>query len=302
MVVKLLSIGLNGTTENIRDKLEYDCKTLTQEGFRVVIDEISRGGYRFLGLHIVDGELSFRNYEHIKAVLKNSVSQLLADWIISTEERRIVNKIITDNYFYFNQDERSAVESTALRVLAGNSGRYKLVLTRIADYLENHYELVLDGFLNFRLKDYRLQLSNVIDNVVDDFMMEFEYKEFIRLLRYFVDVQEPRSEEAHVVIKENNVFTLFDSQGKVINNLYQEDMLLQSNIIDASTNLNYEDLLISTLITIAPRTIMVHSSNRLRDKDLLDTIKSVFDDRVIVCKGCEMCSVEYADKSNPTEL
>jgi putative sporulation protein YtxC len=302
MVVKLLSIGLNGTIGNIRENLESDCKTLTQEGFRVVIEEIDRGGYKFLGLHIVDGELSFRNYEHIKAVLKNSVSKLLADWIIFNEERRIVNKIIADNYFYFNQDERSIVEATALRLLAGNSARYNLVLTRIVDYLETHYELVLDGFLNFRLKDYRLQLSKVIDNVVDDFMMEFEYKEFIRLLRYFVDAQEPRTEETHVVIKENNIFTLFDSQGKIISNQYLEDMLLHNSIVDTPDNLNCEDLLISTLITIAPRTIMVHSSNRLRDKDLLDTIKSVFDDRVIVCKGCEMCSIDYADKSNPTKI
>jgi hypothetical protein len=152
MVVKLLSIGLNGTIGNIREKLEFDCKMLTQEGFRVVIEELDRGGYKFLGLHIVDGELSFRNYEHIKAVLKNSVSKLLADWIIFNEERRIVNKIIADNYFYFNQDERSIVEATALRLLAGNSARYNLVLTRIVDYLETHYEFDTILFFLYSLK------------------------------------------------------------------------------------------------------------------------------------------------------
>jgi putative sporulation protein YtxC len=302
MVVKLLSIGLSGTTENIRDKLEYDCKILTQEGFRVVIEESDRGGYTFLGLHIVDGELSFRNFEHIKAVLKSSVSKLLADWIINYEERRIVNKIVSTNYFYFNQDERDTVEAIAWRTLADSSARYKLVLARIIEYLDDHYELVLEGFLRFRLKDYQLQLLKLIDNVVDDFMMEFEYKEFVRLLRYFVDMQEPRAEEAHVVIKENNMFTLFDAQGKTISNQYLEDMLLQNDIVDTPDNLNYEDLLISTLIMLAPRNIMVHSSNKLRDQELVDTVKNVFEDRVIVCKGCEMCSVNYVDQSNPTEL
>lgn len=302
MVVNLLSIGLNGTTGNIREKLEHDCKMLTQEGFRVVIEELDRGSYKFLGVNIIDGELSFRNYERIKTVLKTSVSQILADWIISNEEHRLINKIVSDNYFYFNHDERATVESNALRVLAGSSGRYKLIITRILDYLENHHELVLDGFLNFRLKDYRLQLSEVIDTVVDDFMMELEYKEFIRLLRYFVDVQEPREEEAHVVIKENNMFTLLDSHGQVINTELMEDMLLPRSTADSFDNLNYEDMLISTLITIAPRNIMVHSANRIKDKDLLDTIKTVFDNRVVVCKGCEMCSTDYAGKSNPTEL
>lgn len=302
MVVNLLSIGLNGTTGDIREKLEHDCKRLTQEGFQVVIEELDRGGYKFLGVNIIDGELSFRNYERIKAVLKNSVSQILTDWIITKEEHRLINKIITNNYFYFNHDERAAVESNALRMLAGSSARYKLILTRILDYLENHHELILDGFMNFRLKDYRLQLSEVIDRVVDDFMMELEYKEFIRLLRYFVDVQEPREEEAHVVIKENNMFTLFDSHGKVITNQYMNDLLLPNRTGDSTDSLNYEDMLISALITIAPRNIMIHSVNPLRDKDLLDTIRSVFDDRVAICKGCEMCSADYTGKSNHTEL
>lgn len=300
-MVKLLSIGLNGTTGNIRDKLEHDCKTLTQEGFRIVIEELDKGGYKFLGLNISDGELSFRNYERIKNVLKNSVSQILADWIISNEEHKLINKMVTDNYFYFNHDERAIVESNAIRVLgASPSTRYKLILSRILDYLDNHHELVLEGFLNFRLKDYRLQLSEVIDNVVDDFMMELEYKEFIRVLRYFVDVQEPRVEEAHVVISNTNLFKIYDSNGKTINNQYLENTLIQSCNTDDADNLNYEDLLVSALITIAPRNIMVHSTNRLRDKEVLETIKCVFEGRVLVCDGCEMCIT--SGKSNHTEL
>ncbi|HWR43864.1 putative sporulation protein YtxC [Sporomusa sp.] len=300
--MKLLSIGLNGTTGEIREKLECDCKTLTQEGFRVVIEELDRGGYKFLGLNISDGELSFRNYERIKNVLRGSVSQILADWIISTEENKIINKIVTSNYCYFNHDERAIVESNAVRALrASPATRYDLILARILDYLDNHHELVLDGFLNFRLKDYRLQLSEVIDKVVDDFMMELEYKEFIRVLRYFVDVQEPRVEEAHVVISGIGVFKIYDSHRKILNNQHLESVVLQSHSAGDPNSLNYEDLLISALITIAPHNIMVHSTNRARDEEALETIKSVFDGRVVLCDGCEMCATDYG-KSNHTEL
>ncbi|MDF2572674.1 MAG: putative sporulation protein YtxC, partial [Sporomusa sp.] len=288
--MKLLSIGLNGTTGEIKEKLECDCKTLTQEGFRVVIEELDRGGYKFLGVNISDGELSFRNYERIKNMLRGSVSQILADWIITNEENKLINKMVTSNYFYFNQDERAVVESNAMRALSASpTTRYDLVLSRILDYLDNHHELVLDGFLNFRLKDYRLQLSEVIDKVVDDFMMELEYKEFIRVLRYFVDVQEPRVEEAHVVISGIGIFKIYDSQRKIISNQYLENTVLQSQGPSDSNNLNYEDLLISALITIAPHNIMVHSTNRGRDQEALETIRSVFDGRVVLCDGCEMC-------------
>ncbi|WP_425061247.1 putative sporulation protein YtxC [Sporomusa carbonis] len=301
--MKLLSIGLSGTTEQIREKLERDCKTLTQEGFRVVIDELNKGGYTFLGLNISDGELSFRKYEQLKNLLRNSVSQILADWIISNEEHKLINKIVASNYFYFSHDERATVESNALQALtASPATRYNLILSRILDYLNNHHELVLDGFVNFRLKDYRLQLSQVIDKVVDDFMMELEYKEFIRVLRYFVDVQEPRMEEAHVVINGGGMFQIYDSQGKIINNQYLENAALQGYNAQDLSNLNYEDILISALITIAPHNIMLHSTNRVRDQEALDTIRSVFDGRVVLCDGCEMCKADYTGKSNHTEL
>jgi hypothetical protein len=51
----------------------------------------------------------------------------------------------------------------------------------------------LDGFLSFRLKEYRGRLAEVVDKAVDEYMMDMEYKEFIRVLRYFVDVQEAQS-------------------------------------------------------------------------------------------------------------
>lgn len=300
-MVKLLSIGLNGTTGSIREKLERDCKTLTQEGFRVDIEELDKGGYKFLGLNISDGELSFRNYERIKNVLKNSVAQILADWIISNEEHKIINKMVTNNYFYFNHDERAIVESNTLRALSMSPAvRYKLILSRILDYLENHHVLVLEGFLNFRLKDYRLHLSEVIDNVVDDFMMELEYKEFIRVLRYFVDVQEPRVEEVHLIISSASTFHIYDSQGKILKNQYVENSLLPHCDADDCDNLNYEDLVVSALISIAPRNIMVHTSNRPGDKEVLETIKSVFEGRVVVCEGCEICMP--SGKSTHTEL
>jgi putative sporulation protein YtxC len=302
-VVKLLSIGLNGTTGEIREKLECDCKTLTQEGFRVVIEELDRGGYKFLGLNISDGELSFRNYERIKNVLRSSVSQILANWIINTEENKLINKIVTSNYCYFNQDERAIVESNAVRALRSSpDARYDLIMARILDYLDNHHELVLDGFLNFRLKDYRLQLAEVIDKVVDDFMMDLEYKEFIRVLRYFVDVQEPRVEEAHVVISGAGVFKIYDSHRKIIKNQHLDNAVLQSCNVSDDKGLNFEDLLISALITIAPHNIMVHSTNRTRDEEALETIRSVFDGRVVLCDGCEMCITDFAGNSNHTEL
>jgi len=291
--VKLLSVGLTGTTDEVRSRLQNDCITLNQEGFRVAIDEMNKGNYTFLGCNVIEGELSFRNYERIKNLLKNYVATILAEIIVVHEEKKIVRRIIDHNYYYFNDDEREIIYSNALKMLSSNSivepnfnfvSRRNTVLTKIIDYLDTHHELVVEGFINFRLKDYREQLVDIVDRAVDDFMMELEYQEFISVLRYFVDVQEPRIDEVHVVIGSGGTYKVLDSFGKTINNQYLENFATQ-----CGSEINYEDLLITALITLAPYTIMLHNANQDVTPSVLETIKSVFDGRVIMCGGCEMC-------------
>ena len=58
--------------------------------------------------------------------------------------------------------------------------------------------------------------------------------------------------------------------------------------------INYDDLLVSSLITFAPRKIIIHSSGRFRNKELMETIKNVFSGRVVICQGCDICAVKLA--------
>ncbi|HML87330.1 MAG TPA: putative sporulation protein YtxC [Methylomusa anaerophila] len=304
--MKLLSIGINGAVDEIREKLVQGCGSLVEEGFSIAFEEMKRGGYTFLSCNVSEGELSFRNYERIKNLLKDDASRILANWIVEHEELNIVNKIIEQNYHYFNPDERQSVRKNTLATLhSANScdnlgfsaaARHKLILNRIMEYLDNHHELVMEGFVNFRLKDYHQKLSLTVDRVVDDFMMELEYKEFIRVLRYFVDVQEPRVEEAHVIISGNGNFKILDQNSNAISNQYLDNLVLKSQSTADINEISQEDLLISALITIAPHSIIIHSSSHARDQDILETVKNVFDGRVILCKGCEMCKVESLTK------
>ncbi|MEN6567776.1 MAG: putative sporulation protein YtxC [Veillonellales bacterium] len=289
--MKLLSVGLTGTTDDIRARLQQDCISLKQEGFRVAIDEINKGNYTFLGCNVIEGELSFRNYERIKNLLKTYVAKILAELIILREEKKIVKKIIEHNYYYFSADEQNIVYDNTLKNLNSNNEvfsdfgrttRHNTILTKIVDYLDNHHELVLDGFINFRLKEYRERLVEIVDSAVDDLMMDLEYKEFIRVLRYFVDIQEPQVEEVHVLLNDNGNFRILDIEGKAINNQQFVDFLNESEI-------NPEDLLITALITISPYNIMIHSTNPSTVQNVIETIKSIFEGRVAVCEGCPIC-------------
>ncbi|MBC8015908.1 MAG: putative sporulation protein YtxC [Sporomusaceae bacterium] len=293
--MKLLSVGLRGTTQEIRERLQLDCKTVIQDGFRVAIDEINKGHYTFIGCNVIEGELSFRNYERIKNSMKNHVANMLTEFIVLREEKKIVRKIINQHYSYYSEEERKSIYDHALELLSdtqdviedfGMTTRYTKILEKIIEYLDNHHELVLEGFVNFRLKEYREKLMQVVDKAADDYLMDLEYKEFIRVLRAFVDIQEPQVEEVHVMSVKNGMYKIVDHQGKSINNQNFEAFLLQRD-----DHINYEDLLITALITIAPYHVMVHihDSNNAVAKNVVETIKNIFDGRVMICEGCDFC-------------
>ena len=158
------------------------------------------------------------------------------------------------------------------------------------DYFDNSNSIILDGFVNFRLKDYIRNLEEIVDKAVDDFLMDREYREFIRLLRYFVEIQEPKIDTVHVIVNYDNKYTLLDgSKREITNECIQEYV---NEITEGE--INYDDLLVSSLITFAPRKVVIHSMGHSRNKELMETIKNVFYGRVIICQGCELCSMRMA--------
>ena len=157
---------------------------------------------------------------------------------------------------------------------------------KVLDYLSQNNCINIDGFINFRLQDYIEDLNKVIEQAVDELLLEKEYQEFIMLLKYFVDIQEPRLEKVHVLLLPSGSFQLFDDQNKFINNECLEGCMVE--MID--NEINYEDLLISALITIAPREIVVHIPERAKVYNIIKTLQGVFGERLVICNGCTRCS------------
>lgn len=295
--MKLLSVGLTGVSQDVTMRLQQDCCSLMHEGFRIAIDEMNRGKYTFIGCNIVEGELSFRNYERVKDSLKNYVAKIVADFILANEEKVLVSRLIERNYHYFSKEEQKIIYDNSLKLLADSSScliqdfsageRHKRIISRLMEYLDNHHELVVDGFVQFRLKDYRDSLAQVVDKAVDELMLDLEYQEFIRVLRYFINVQEPQVEETHVVIYGASSFRLLDAKGQSIDNQY-----LDSFDAQYSDEINYQDLLITALIAVSPHHVVLHNPLLKGPNELIRTIKSIFEDRVMFCSGCEMCSTK----------
>lgn len=298
--MQFLCIGVNGSTDLVMQHINEELRQLKNKKISYSINEINSEGSASIICTINDGrfyrEKSLESYK----VLKTYISNALADYIIRQYEEKLIMRIINSNFCYFNAAEKKEILQRALSIIRNEDKtfinslfqirRRNVIVRRLMDYFDNSNSIILDGFVNFRLKDYIKDLEEIVDKAVDDFLMDREYREFIRLLRYFVEIQEPKIDTVHVIVNYDNKYTLLDgSKREITNECIQEYV---NEITEGE--INYDDLLVSSLITFAPRKVVIHSKGHFRNKELMETIKNVFYGRVIICQGCELCSVRMA--------
>ncbi|NPV27093.1 MAG: putative sporulation protein YtxC [Firmicutes bacterium] len=289
-------IGSSKYVEAIRDKLYGEVKTLQNNGFQVVLNSKERGEYTFLGCNIINpGGITDYSNEELFLLFKHYIANVVSEIIVNYWEPILIRKLIKEHYPYFSEQEKENLAQKTLRFLnqcdgiSANQLVYQLdrkskILHKAIDYLHANNEIIIDGFINFRLKEYLNELREAVDMAVDELMMEKEYNEFVRLLQYFVEIQEPRMAEIHVVLRASGIFQLYDAKGSLVKSDY-----LEGFVAGLDSEINYEDLLISALITIAPQRVILHFHESNMYLESMVTIKNVFGDRVGICPGCDTC-------------
>jgi len=302
-VAEAIRIGARDYLPAIREGLQREFHLFRREGLQIDIKEDVRGDQVFLSCLLKQERKSPLDKKEAGDLFRQLVANALATVIISHWEMALVREIVYQHYNYFNRHERERIIELALQGLMGEGKkgtepqlyrvhRQNRVFFRLLDYLNENGEIILEGFIRFRLKDYMDELRDAVDRAVDDLMLEEEYREFIRLLRYFVEAQEPRQGEIHVLILPGNKYQLLDGQGDALSDEELEEMLADL----AGGNISGEDLLISALISLAPTRLHLHLGSPLYNQEVVETIKKVFVDRIQVCPGCCLCGEREREK------
>jgi putative sporulation protein YtxC len=149
---------------------------------------------------------------------------------------------------------------------------------KIYNYILNEDYINIEGFVKFRMKEFNNYISMIVDLAWEEYFIKKDQDEFISVLKYFVDIQKEKLELLRIHIKEDNSFILYDKDGNKIDSINDEEIM---NMI-IEENLNYEDFLMSNLLTLCPAKIeIIDSLNNTSSKDIIEIIKSVFVDKVV---------------------
>lgn len=294
-----LSIGITDSAENIIQYIDKELQQLKEKNINYSIKEVDFEGTTSIMCNL-EGEPLLSKKSNQYELLKYHVSNALADHVIQQYEEKLLSRIINSNYGYFSSTEKKEILRISLKIIRNDDKvffntlfqirRRNLIIKKLMEYFEGSSSIILDGFVNFRLREYIKELEEVIDNAVDDFLVEREYKEFIRLLRYFVEIQESKFNFIHVVMQYDENYILLDEKKREITNDCIKEFISEL----PESEINHDDLLVSSLITLAPKSIIIHNWERFKNQKLLDTIKSVFSGKVVLCSGCSICEYSYA--------
>ncbi len=205
---------------------------------------------------------------YIKPIIMNRVTKICGNYSLNDKEEIIESThsaILDENYFI---KEKGMVNEEILNHLIENNG------------------ILIDGFMNFRLRRYIYIIDISVEKAIGEFEIEREYLEFLSMLQYFVDIQESKFELVNVIIKENDYF-LLDKDNNII-----ENGLLEYGPEDQwYDDISKADLLVSSLIVLSPQKLILHVEEDM-EKELVKVISQVFRDKVQFCDGCETCKLK----------
>lgn len=215
--------------------------------------------------------------------IRREIARSLATFFFADWEKTWIHKLLCKQLSPALRAEKNELAQSLYQKCSTKRRWLYALIQHLDTYLSEENCLALDGYLYFRFPEYRSWIEKKIGEVIDEYVLEKEYREFIQLLRYFIAVQPAKYALIHVVHREKNQFQLFREDGFPLQ--YNEmDQSLQEM---SELRFSHEDLMMSALLSTAPERIIVHT--KFPEKNVIQTLLQIFAERITLCSGCQTC-------------
>jgi putative sporulation protein YtxC len=279
----LKSIVYNGENEEIINGLEYIKHNLEIKGVKLGISESIENKTHFVKVFCGDDKFNSKNEHNFNLYLSMVIYKIMAKEFY---DKKLV-AFLQERYFFLKAEEITDLkkicinsficegkiegENEVFYINRKNSATRKILQCVIENPIIN-----VEGFTRFRIKEMEEDFQAIVDKVVEKYMVDKEYDEFIDLLKYFVDIQESKIEEVNIFAKSDGKYIIKDNMGKDIS----DEMVKELKNTKYKDTVNEEDIIISGLITLSPQKIVIHNVVDFGTRELIDTIVNVFGDKV----------------------
>ncbi|RRJ64480.1 sporulation protein [Paenibacillus oralis] len=222
----------------------------------------------------------------------------LAKYIVHVKEDELLGRILNREYEWTSREEMEIVKDICRELLeqpkdgiktCSAERRVLMVFDALREYLHSEKHLHLDGFAAFRLKEYEGSLREAAELAVDEYLLDKQYEEFISLLQYFVYFQEPLTPLVHLMHKQGHEFAILNEQFSPIQLPSSGGVVARI----ADQEMEMEDVIVSTLISLSPDRILIHTQDP--GAQVIETLSKIFGERVEICLLCPQCKLFHRE-------
>jgi len=255
----------------------------------------------FENINLEDTYISIEKFKHFNNIIihylgnsytkyYNYLSNTITKAIINFFEETLIHDNINLNYFYFTSLEKKKILENTLNLLLEKDNynmRYDYINNSVFNYLTTNHSFYLQGFINFKLKDYIDFLNNQIDIAVNKFIIDKEYIEFVNILKLYIKSESENSkiEHLHLIYKDKTSIIIDNNKNIVTCN---DNIKKSKYISDISFSSN--DFALNTLLNLLPKKLTIHLVNGYCD-EFINTLKLIFNEQISICEDCDMCNL-----------
>lgn len=262
----------NAILEYLLDKLDY-----------LELEEVKYSKNKFkiysnIIVHYIGEKISF---------FDEKLSSIITDTILKFYKEKMIKKIINFDYFYFEEHEKKIIIQNCCEIIESLeyeqiSKEKEYIHEAVLQYVIENKSMILEGFVNFRIKEYIKYLDSIVDIAVNKYIIEKEYNEFISLLRMYINSKKSNIKNLHLIYGKSEL-TILDENKNIVplcKEIYNAKFL--SDIIFSEN-----DYALNTLLTLLPQRIEIHLLDS--EDEFIKTVKLIFEDRVYICRECNIC-------------
>ena len=214
---------------------------------------------------------------------ENIVASLVTEVVFYFYQEKLLKRLINVNYFYFDTFEKNCILENCDEFIAEQYDEIeKSIFEEVKKYMETKRNIYIEGIVNFRLTQYTKILDNIVDMAVNKYIIEKEYKEFIQLLKIYINSAEPKTEILHLIYTKGESI-LLDKEKNIIP--LERDMSSIQYLSDITFSSN--DIALNTLLSMLPKQIEIHVIDK--EDEFINTLKLIFESKVHICKECNIC-------------
>ncbi len=163
---------------------------------------------------------------------------------------------------------------------------YYFIYLPVLEHIKKDHILHIDGWIQFRVKEYKIVLKDILYTLISEYKMKEKFESFINFIKEIVLLKNAIEEQIHIIYLKNHKVQILNSKMYDVTKEYIEE-----HCIDflSDRDMSIEDIVMNVCIAICPNLIVIHQKQNCKKMQFFRTLESIFENKIVYCDGCEYC-------------